>query len=91
MVIGVQMMSSCESDGKRLEQPGGAPPKEGSNQARNQKIEKSPDPLDPETSQILVARLFLKKNPQNTNFITTMIKIRPTTTLTTASKTRIQP
>jgi len=45
MVIGVQMMSSCESDGKRLDQPGGAPPKEGSNQARNQKIEKSPDPL----------------------------------------------
>jgi hypothetical protein len=30
MVIGVQMMSSCESDGKRLHQPGGAPRKEGS-------------------------------------------------------------
>ena len=30
MVIGVQMMSSCESDGKWLDQPGGAPPKEGS-------------------------------------------------------------
>ena len=30
MVIGVQMMSSCESDGKLLDQPGGAPRKEGS-------------------------------------------------------------
>ncbi len=26
MVIGVQMMSSCESDGKRLDLPSGAPP-----------------------------------------------------------------
>jgi hypothetical protein len=42
MVIGVQMMSSCESDGKRLEQPGGAPPKEGSILTRGQKLEKSP-------------------------------------------------
>ena len=43
--------SSCESGGKRLEQPGGAPPKEGSNLTRNQKIEKSTDPLCGESDE----------------------------------------